>query len=142
MNFTYYILLKNKYQSYTYNYTNTYLGKDTAAALIKFIEALPGSKGYEPKDIYYSGTYSSNENIIEKLVDQKSNFIFEDGVFMDTKWNKEGEPTEVNWSLNFKAVSTLNKLETKKINLNILLKYNESKNNNFLFKIYKMNLKS
>ncbi|HEY5560234.1 MAG TPA: VCBS repeat-containing protein [Clostridiaceae bacterium] len=142
MNFTYYILLKNKYQSYTYNYPNSYLGKNTIAAFIKYIEALPGSKDYQPKDINYNGNNTSSQNAVEKLLAQKCDFIFEDGVFMDTKWNKEGEPIEVNWSLNFKAVSTLNKLDSKKINLDIQLKYDETKNSTFLFKIYKITLKN
>ena len=137
---TNYMLINNKMQTFSYNFKENFMGKDTALGFIKYIGTLPGGESTMPKDIFYPGLTGNDLATIGKLSGENNNYIFLNALFKDTKWNKAGEVSEIIWSLSFKGTSITSKDISKNYVLNLKLKpYGEDKDN-FHYKIYSMSL--
>ncbi|OFI06101.1 hypothetical protein CLOACE_12440 [Clostridium acetireducens DSM 10703] len=139
-------IFNNKFENFYHKHTNSYMGKDSIFSLIKYIESLQNNKNNIPSNIFYPGLTIKNFYALEKLIEEENVYNFQDALFRDTKWNKDGSPIEIKWILNFKV--TPKKIESnnkiKNMYLNVLLKPHKDSYNNTYFKItsinYKLNL--
>lgn len=136
-----YMFLNYKFKNYNYDSTNTFMGKDTICAFVKFVQGLPQGQSYRPKDIFLSNMPSSNFSLIDKLINENSFYVFQDGMFIENKCNKDGEVSEVLWTLNFRGASTADTSIVKNYTINLLLTPDTNSKENYYFKISSMYLK-
>jgi len=135
MSQTNYILINNELHNFSYTPEDNFLGKDSILSFIKYIQGLPRSEPYKPSEIFFPGVTGNDLSIIGKMAGDNSTYTFEDGLFMDTKWNKDGDVSEVKWVLNFKGNSNTNTSILKHYSISILLKATSNPNSSFYFKI-------
>lgn len=131
---------KKKLENFTFNYKDNYMGRDSIFSFIKYIEALPVSEANKPANIFYPGLSGQDISVIGKLSGENNTYTFLNCVFKDSKSDKNGDITEVLWTLNFKGVSNVNKDKAKNYTLNVLLKPSGKADENNLFKIYSISL--
>lgn len=130
-----YILVKNQLNKYHYSAPNTFMGKDTIMYFINFITTLsqnyvqPSSEIFDPK--------ISSLSLISSLPYLGSNFVFQDAVFADIKSNKNGEPTQIQWILNFRG-NDIKTNELKNFTIKLNLKAFDNSKDKYYFKIYSM----
>lgn len=138
--FSNYMLLNNKFEKYYYKTEPTFMGKDTILCFIDLITRLnPNSNNYN-KDIFHSKLEENSLDIISTLANSASNFIFQDGTFIDIKSNNNGKPITIQWTLNFRANSKASKNTVKNYTLKLNLIYCENSKENFNFKISSIHL--
>lgn len=141
INLSYYYYSNQSLQSFTYNNKENFIGKNTILSFVNYIQGLPNSEPNKPKDIFYSGLSGKDISIIGKLSGENNTYALQDGFFKDTKWDKNGNPLEIKWALNFKAVSNLQKDQIKNYNINLILKPDENcDGHDGCFKIYSISL--
>jgi hypothetical protein len=81
-----------------------------------FIDIVESS--YTPEDtpnIFTNEISSEDLSILWKLDKDNFSYIFEDGYFNDTKWDKNGNIQNLTWNLNFKKISRNSKTEASKL---------------------------
>lgn len=141
LDFSSYILIKNDLQKFTFNYPANYLGKDSVLKFVKYIESLPDNEANKPQDTFISGLSGNDLSVIGKLCAENCNFSFQSGNFMDSKWDNNGEATEVTWTLSFKGVLKTDTTQAKNYIVQIKLKpeLNSKKETNF--RIYSISQK-
>ena len=137
---TNYMLISNKLQTFSYNYKENFMGKDTAMGFIKYIGTLPNGESTMPKDIFYPGLSGNDLDTIGKLSGENNSYSLLNASFKDTKWNKAGEISEIVWSFSFKGISNLNKDVSKNYVINLKLKPFGTDKDNFYYRIYSMSL--
>ncbi|QAT39387.1 VCBS repeat-containing protein [Clostridium sp. JN-9] len=140
-NFNNFIFLNKNLQKFNYSYNDNFMGKDTVYYFIKYIESLPHGESVKPLNIYYPGLSGKDLSVIGKLSGENNLYNFQDGIFMDTQWNKDGEVSQIKWVLNFKGVSKVNNENVKNYTLTILLKPDGNKDAACYYKIYSISLK-
>lgn len=140
--FSNYIFLNYKFKNYNYDFENTFMGKDTVLALINYLQSLPGGEAGKPNEIFSKDISSSNFDLITKMSTENNTYTFQDGIFMDTKSNKDGETSELEWTLNFKGVSNTTKDLCKNYTLVLKLKGENDSKNKYYFKITSLTLNS
>lgn len=141
INFSYYYSSNNKFQSFTYEDKVNFMGKSTVQAFINYIQSLPYGETYKPQGIFSSNLSGKDISIIEKLSEDKNTYAFQDCIFKDTKWDKGGNPLEIQWTLSFKGTSLAKNEDVKNYTLDILLKpYSSSNGEDSDYKIYSINL--
>ncbi|MCM8709788.1 VCBS repeat-containing protein [Clostridium sp. SYSU_GA19001] len=131
---------KKNLEKFTFNYKDNYMGRDSVFAFIKYIESLPENESNKPANIFYPGLNGQDMAVIGKLSGENNTYTFLNCIFKDNKSDVNGNITEVQWTLNFKAVSNLNKEKTKNYTLNLILKPSGKPEENNLFKIYSISL--
>lgn len=137
--FSNYILIDDKLQKYTCTIADDYMGKSTTFKLINYIQALPSGEIYKPKDIFDPSLKGSELATIGIMASENSIFTFQDSFFEDTKYDKNGDATEVSWILNFKGTN-INTNEMKNYTLNVLMKKSTIDQSNYKYQIYYINL--
>jgi hypothetical protein len=130
----------SKLENVAFNYKDNYMGKDSIFSFIKYIEALPGSEANKPANIFYPGLSGQDISVIGKLAGENNTYSFQNCVFKDAKSDKNGEASEIVWTLNFKGVSNLSKDKVKNYTLNVSLKPEGKADANNYFKIYSITL--
>lgn len=141
INFNYYYFSNNKFQSFAYEDKLNFMGKNTVQAFINYIQSLPYGEANKPKDIFYPGMSGKDISIIGKLSGDNNTYIFQDGIFKDTKWDKSGNIAEIKWTLNFKGTSLIKNDDIKNYTLDIILKpYQDISGEDGSYKIYSINL--
>ncbi|MCS4449095.1 hypothetical protein JTS91_03705, partial [Clostridium botulinum] len=75
-------------------------------------------------------------SVIGNLVKENNIYTFQDANFKDIKNNKDGEISEIKWSLNFKGMSKQDNNLIKNYNIDVLLKLVDNPDDNYKFKIY------
>ncbi|WP_207642160.1 MULTISPECIES: hypothetical protein [Clostridium] len=141
IDFSNFILIRNKLKNYTANYKDNAIGKDSVAALICKIQTLDPNELKNQDKIFYSDSWSTFAQIYNKLIKDNNTYTFEDGSFKDTRYNKDGEISEVKWILNFKSISKSNVNELKNYSLDVTLRASEeNKDNPYYFKISNLDL--
>lgn len=135
INLSYYVLVKDKLQKYEYTSKDNYYGKDSVLAFIKYIQGLPGSEGYKPNNIFYPGLTGNALDAIGKLASENNTYKFEDAVFMDSKWDKDGNISEIKWTLDFKGISNKDNKQIKPCTINLTLKACSDMKNSNSYKI-------
>jgi hypothetical protein len=136
-----YMFLNYKFKNYNYDSNNIFMGKDTICTFIKFIQGLPHSEPYSPKDIFSPNIQNSSLSVLDKLAFENNTYVFQDGLFVENKCNKDGEVSEVLWTLNFRGGSNTDSSIVKNYTLNLLLTPDTDSKENYYFKIYSMYLK-
>jgi hypothetical protein len=130
----------SKLENVAFNYKDNYMGKDSIFSFIKYIEALPGSEASKPANIFYPGLSGQDISIIGKLAGENNTYTFQNCVFKDSNSDKNGEVSEILWTLNFKGVSNLSKDKIKNYTLNVSLKPEGKATDNNYFKIFSISL--
>ncbi|WP_163194169.1 FG-GAP repeat domain-containing protein [Clostridium thermarum] len=108
-------------------------GKAEVIAIIQYITSLPGGEAYKPTDVFYPGFSGKNLSLIGIMAAEKRFYKFTDAFFTDSKFNKDGEPIEYKWILNFK--STLPGSGTDSINKSVIVKLKRTSEEEQPFKI-------
>lgn len=101
LNLSYYMQLGGKIERIQVN--DVLPGKSEVISMINYIQSLPGGEDSKPTEIFYPGILGKDLSLIGKMAAEKKIYKFTDGFFIDSKFNKNGEPTEYKWILNFKA---------------------------------------
>ena len=130
-----YVLINKELRSFNFNSNDAFLGNDSILAFIKYVQGFPSSEPYKPTNIFYPGLTGSDLSILGKLSGSNTTYIFQDGLFMDTKWTSDGDVSEVNWILNFKATSNIDKDIVKICTINLSLKASSNEKGINLYKI-------
>lgn len=136
LDFSSYILIKNDFQKFTFNYPENYLGKDSVFKFVKYIESLPDNEAAKPQDTFISGLSGNDLSVIGKLCAENCTYTFQSGNFMDSKWNSKGEATEITWTLSFKGILKTDNSQSKNYILQIKLKPDTSAKKESNFRIY------
>lgn len=135
-----YIMKNNIFTKYPSNYNNNFLGKDSIFKFVQYIKSLPYDVMNKPENVFYPSDLSSIYKTIDYLCQSNSTFSFQDATFMDNRCGKDGNISEMKWTLNFKGVSNTDKSNIKNYTMDLILKpYGDSKEANY-FKIYSMKL--
>ncbi|MBC8063168.1 MAG: VCBS repeat-containing protein [Clostridiaceae bacterium] len=131
-----YVLINNDLHNFNFNFKDTFLGNDTILSFIKYVQDFPYSEPYKPSNIFFPGISGSDLSILGKLAGNNSAYAFQDGLFMDTKWNMDGDVTEVKWILNFKTTSNNDSSIVKTCKINLSLKATLKNDGINYYKIY------
>jgi len=138
-NISNYILIQGKFQKYDYNTTDTFMGKDTIQSFITILTSKDKKNLEISKEILDSKLYSNLNSIINKIMSEDKNFIFQDAIFIDTKSNSNGEPTEVQWTLNFRENLVSNPDEYKNLTIKVTLRIKSTSTEKYQYKICSIN---
>lgn len=143
IDFSNFILIRNKLKSYAADYKDNFIGKDTIAALICKLQILDPNELDKENDIFSSESWATFIQIYNKLIKDNNIYTFEDGSFKDIRYNKDGEISEVKWILNFKAISKSDINKIRNYSLNVILKASEQdKEKPYYFKVASLSLSS
>lgn len=141
IDFSNFILIRNKLKNYAADYKENFIGKDTVASFISKIQILDPDELKNENKIFYSDSWSTFIQIYNKLLKDNNTYTFEDASFKDTRYNKDGEISEVKWILNFKGISKSNINQLKNYSLDVTLRASDQdKENPYYFKISSLNL--
>jgi hypothetical protein len=69
------------------------------------------------------------------------NFKFQDAVFKDLKWDKEGNASEILWTTNFKGTTSKDLKDTKNYTIELILKLMPKNDSTSTFKISSISIK-
>lgn len=130
----------NKLENISFNYKDNFIGRDTIFSFIRYIESLPGNEVNKPDNIFYPGLSGQDISIIGRLAGENNTYLFQNCVFKDNKSDKNGEISEILWTLNFKGISNVTKDKVKNYTLNVMLKPSGKADEGNLFKIYSITL--
>lgn len=130
-----YIYSNGKFYSYSCNYINAFEGRDSVLSFINYIQSLPSGEAIRPNEILDPEISGKSIAAIGTLSGENNKYIFQDGLFMDTKFDKKGDVSEIKWALNFRGVSNLNKDNIRNYNIILLLKPTKTSSDSFLYKI-------
>lgn len=134
INFSNFILVRNKMKSYNSDYPDNFIGRDTIASFISYIQN-PQLKNAETfNKLFYPNYVDNFSSLFDKLV-QDNAYTFQDGNFIDTRYNNDGQILELKWTLNFKAISKTYNTKVKNSSLKITLKNSGDNNSPYNFKI-------
>ena len=131
-----YVLINKQLHSFNYNSKNAFLGNDSILSFIKYVQGFPYSEPYKPANIFYPGLTGSDLAVIGKMAGNNVTYTFQDGLFMDTKWNMDGEASEVKWILNFKAISNSDNSIMTTCKITLSLKATAKDDGSNYYKIY------
>ncbi|WP_085829215.1 hypothetical protein [Clostridium massiliodielmoense] len=117
-----YMFIDNKLEKYSNDINDTFMGKDTILCFVNIITSMNGKYMPTNENIFYQGIDSSSLDLLPHLAGYAHNYVFQDAFFMDTKSDNSGEPTNIEWTLNFKGNPTdyPNKLKNYTLKLNLL----------------------
>ncbi|MBZ9616069.1 VCBS repeat-containing protein [Clostridium estertheticum] len=149
LNLISYIFIQGSLKSFDYNYVDNYMGKSTVLGFINLMATFPSSELTIPKDLFTSDLNGNDISLLSDLSDRKVNLTFQDAVFKDFNWDKDGNTSDVLWTLNFKGTNTNDLLdhkahnlkETKNYTIELILKLIPNTNKAPSFKISSINIK-
>lgn len=130
-----YIFSQGELINYFNDYNDNFLGKDSILSFINYIQSLPENEAEKPKDIFFPDINGDALNTIGTLSASDNIFIFQDGIFMDNRCNKDGDIIETKWTLNFKAISNKDSSIVKNYTLDLILKSKGDPKDKNYFKI-------
>jgi len=137
--FTSYIQIKNSLMSFDYIYTDDYMGKNTILGFINLMANFPVAELNISKDLFAPDLSGNDISLLGDLSNQKISFNFQDAIFKDSNWDKQGKTTKILWTLNFKGTSELN--ETKNYTVELILDLVPNSDKTSTFKISSINIK-
>lgn len=137
--FSNYILIQNQLEKYNYNVADNFMGKDTISYFINMITTLSQDYVQPSSEIFDPKISSSSLSVISSLPYLGNNFTFQDALFTDTKSNKDGEPSQIQWILSFRG-NAINTNEPKNFTLKLNLKAFDTSKEKYQFKIYSISL--
>lgn len=141
MNLISYIFIKNSLKSFNYNYADNYMGKNTILGFVNLMESFPLSELNMSKDLFAPDLNGNDISLLGDLSSNKIHFNFQDGVFKDYNWDKDGNASEILWTLNFKGTNTNNLKEIKNYTIELIVKLIPNENKISTFKISSVSIK-
>lgn len=141
MNFISYIFIKNSLKSFDYNYVDNYMGKNTILGFINLMTSFPLAELNISKEIFAPDLNGNDISLLSDLSNRKVYFNFQDAVFKDYNWDKDGNASEVLWTLNFKGTSISNVKETKNYTMELIVKLIPKLDKVSTFKISSISIK-
>ncbi|MGV8982852.1 VCBS repeat-containing protein [Clostridium sp.] len=141
MNLTSYIFIKENLKSFDYNYTDNYMGKNTITGFINLMTSFPLSELNISKELFTDNLNGNDISLLTDLSNRKVYFNFQDGVFKDYAWDKNGNATSILWTLNFKGTNIDSPKETKNYTIELILKLFTKSDTTSTFKISSINIK-
>ena len=141
MNFISYIFVKNSLKSFDYNYIDNYMGKNTILGFINLMASFPLAELNISKELFAPDLNGNDISLLGDLSNRKVYFNFQDAVFKDYNWDKDGNVSEVLWTLNFKGSSINNLKETKNYTIELILKLIPKVDKVSTFKISSISIK-
>ena len=97
MIFTGYIFIKNSLQSFDYNYAHNYMGKNTILSFINLMASYPLAELNISKELFAPDLNGNDISLLGDLSNRNVTFKFQDAIFKDYKWDKDGNANEVLW---------------------------------------------
>ena len=140
INFRSYIFIENKMQSFDYNYSDNYMGKNTVLGFVNLMSSFPVSELNISKDIFASDLDGNDISLLSDLCSQKIHLTFQDAVFKDTAWDKNGNTKSILWTLNFKGTNTTDLKGSKNYVIELILKPIPNNDKTSTFKITSINI--
>lgn len=141
MTFISYIFIKNSLKSFDYNYVDNYMGKNTILGFINLMTSFPLAELNISKEIFAPDLNGNDISLLSDLSNRKVYFNFQDAVFKDYNWDKDGNASEVLWTLNFKGTSIVNVKETKNYTIELIVKLIPKLDKVSTFKISSISIK-
>jgi hypothetical protein len=141
LNFTSYIFIKNSLKSFDYTYTDNYMGKNTVLNFITLMASLPLSQLNISKELFSPDLNGNDISLLGDLSNKKMHLNFQDAIFKDTNWDKNGNANEILWTLNFKGTNTSDLKEIKNYTIELIVKLLPNNNKDSTFKISSINIK-
>ncbi|APQ71464.1 hypothetical protein [Clostridium botulinum] len=131
-----FMFMEDSLQRFDYNFNENFMGSNTIIEFINYIQSLPISEENRPENILINTIGGKDISVIGNLVKENNIYTFQDANFKDIKNNKDGEISEIKWSLNFKGMSKQDNNLIKNYNIDVLLKLVDNPDDNYKFKIY------
>lgn len=122
----YYILKNKDLTNYSYD-SDALPGNNIIKCFISYMESLPYGEEDMP-DIFFSGLGGNALSAIGKISAESMSIKFQDGYFHDTKWNKNGDPSEIIWTINLKNTPKNSDSPTKNYTINVILNEDAASN--------------
>jgi len=122
LNFVSYIFIQDSLKSFDYNYVENYMGSTTVLGFINLMSTFPVSELNFPKDIFASDLNGNDISLLSDLSNRKVHLAFQDAVFKDFNWDKDGNTSDILWTLNFKGTNANDLKETKNYTIELILK--------------------
>lgn len=141
MNFVSYIFIKNSLKSFDYNYVDNYMGKNTILGFINLMTSFPLAELNISKELFAPDLNGNDISLLNDLSNRKTYFNFQDAVFKDYNWDKDGNANEILWTLNFKGTNISDLKETKNYSIELILKLIPKDDKMSTFKISSINIK-
>jgi hypothetical protein len=141
INFTSYIFIKNSLNSFNYTYTDNYMGKNTILSFINLMTSFPLAELNISKELFAPDLNGNDISLLGDLSNRKTYFNFQDAVFKDYSWDKDGNTNEILWTLNFKGTSMDTLKEAKNYTLELILKLMPKDEKTSSFKISSIGIK-
>jgi hypothetical protein len=141
MDLTSFVFIKNSLKSFNYNYGVNYMGKDTILGFVNLMTSFPLAELNISKELFAANLDGNDISLLGDLSSRKVYYNFQDAVFKDSNWDKDGNPSEILWTLNFKGTTALNVKEIKNYNIELILKPMPNDHGITTFKITSVSIK-
>ncbi|WP_138202977.1 VCBS repeat-containing protein [Haloimpatiens lingqiaonensis] len=136
-----YMIVGRELRNFNYKYEENFFGKDTIGQFINLMCSMSEAKDSfadSLKDITLNdSSLQKVDEFIREINSKTSKLSFQDGFFKDSKYIKDGQPSEIYWTLNFKGASKDSK-DMKNYTLALTLKPCENKTEQISYKIAKV----
>lgn len=141
INFVSYIFIEKSLKSFDYNYVDNYMGKNTILGFINLMSSFPLAELNISKELFTPELDGNDISLLGDLSNRKVHFNFQDAVFKDYKWDKDGNVSEILWTMNFKGTNATGIKESKNYNIELILKLMPNVNSISTFKISSISIK-
>lgn len=128
---------KGVLRHYESNISEAIPGLDTTSNFICLVESFPNLYLSVPDYIYPQISGNDIETLF-RLANNNNYYIFQDGYFIDSAWDKYGKATCENWVLNFRCTPTEDTNKASNITIDITL--NRYEDDTFPYKITSINV--
>ncbi len=91
------------------------MGKNTILGFINLMASFPLSELNISKELFSPDLNGNDISLLSDLSSKKIHFNFQDAVFKDYNWDKDGNANEILWTLNFKGTNTSDLKRNKKL---------------------------
>lgn len=136
-----YIFIKNSLKAFDYNYVDNYMGKDTILGFVNLMSSFPLAELNISRELFSPNLNGNAISLLNDLSREKVSFYFQDAVFKDYRWDKDGNANEVLWTLSFKGTNMTALKETKNYTIELILKLTPKDDQVSTFKISSIKIK-
>lgn len=136
-----YIFIKNNLKAFDYNYVDNYMGNDTILGFVNLMSSFPIAELNISRELFSPDLNGNALSLLNDLSKEKLSFHFQDAVFKDYKWDKDGNANEVLWTLSFKGTNMTASKEIKNYTIELILKLTPMDNQLSTFKISSIKIK-
>lgn len=134
-----YILLQNKLEQFNYVSNDTFMGKDTILSFVNFVTTITKDSKIPDQQIFSPKISDTSMALVYALMNTDNTYVFQDAQFMDIRSTKDGEPSQIQWLLNFRGISNSNSNIIKNYTIKVTLKAFNTSKESYYFKIDSLN---